>query len=149
MSVCQDCGVPRDAGFFDHSSIVRAPEPGQEELLARYELHRNHCGMLLYFSQFTDKYASNPTLVRTPGYQWQILCNRQPRHPYLTFEHVINPWGMSGFPLRLRLEQGSVVEFVIRNVGPGPGDPELGEVGGRIVGSYWYDTNYGGVPNPL
>jgi hypothetical protein len=149
MSVCQDCGVPWDAGFFDHSSIVQAPDPGQQAVLARYELHRNYCGMLLYFSQFTNRYASDPTQVRTPGYQWQILCNGQPRYPYLTFEHVINPWGMSGFPLRLRLEEGCLVEFVIRNVGASTDDTELQEVGARIVGGYWYDTNYGGTPNRL
>ena len=149
MSVCQDCGVPWDAGFFDHSSIVDAPAPGQQAVLARYELHRNYCGMLLYFSQFTDRFASDPSQAKTPGYEWQILCNRQPRYPYLTFEHIINPWGMSGFPLRLRLEEGCVLEFVVRNVGASTPATKLQEVGGRIVGNYWYDTNYGGAPNPL
>jgi len=149
VSVCQDCGVPWDAGFFDESSIVAAPAPGPQAVLARYELHRNYCGMLLYFSQFTGRYAGDPAHVRTPGYRWQILCNGQPRDPYLTFEHVINPWGMAGFPLRLRLEEGCVVEFVVHNVGTGTEDTELQEVGARIIGGYWYDTNYGGTPNRL
>ena len=40
---------------------------GQENVLARYELHRNYCGMLLYFAQFTDRYARDATKVQTPG----------------------------------------------------------------------------------
>jgi hypothetical protein len=107
---------------------------------------------LLYFAQFTDKYAEKQTNVETPGYHWQIRCNGQPRDPYLTFDHIINPWGLSGFPINLRLEEGCLVEFVIRNVDVpvGVGDPrELTRVGGRILGRYWYNTVYGGAPNRL
>jgi hypothetical protein len=152
MNVCHICGIPSDAGFFDESDIKGAPEPGKEVVLARYALHRNYCGMLLYFAQFTDKYAEKQTNVETPGYHWQIRCNGQPRDPYLTFDHIINPWGLSGFPINLRLEEGCLVEFVIRNVDVpvGVGDPrELTRVGGRILGRYWYNTVYGGAPNRL
>jgi len=152
MNACHICGVPWDAGFFDESKIldvsVRGLDSGQELVLARYELPRNYCGMLMYFSQYTDLYAADPTAVRTPGYQWQIRCNGQPRDPYLTFDHVINPWGLSGFPLNLRLEESCVVEFVIRNTGA-PSGQVLQEVGGRILGRYWYNTEYGGAPNRL
>ncbi len=148
FTVCHICGIPADAGFFDESSIQGAPKAGEEIVLARYELHRNYCGMLLYFAQFTDRYASNPIEVDTPGYQWQIRCNGQPRDPYLTFDRIINPWGLSGFPLHLRLEEGCALEFAVRKLGDDKGRP-LTTVGGRILGRYWYNTIYGGAPNRL
>jgi hypothetical protein len=148
MNVCHICGIPADAGFFDESSIQKAPELGKEVPLARFELHRNYCGMLMYFAQFTDRYAEDPGEVSTPGYQWQVRCNGQPRDPYLTFDHIINPWGLTGFPIHLRLEEGCVVELVIRKLGDDEGHP-LEKVGGRILGRYWYNTIYGGAPNRL
>jgi hypothetical protein len=148
MNDCHVCGVPLDAGFFDQSSVTDAPRSGQEIVLARYELHRNYCGMLLYFAQFTDRFARDPVEVQTPGYQWQIRCDGQPRDPYLTFDRIINPWGLSGFPVFLRLEEGCVVEFVVRKAGNDL-DRTLTTVGGRILGRYWYNTGYGGAPNRL
>ena len=56
MSVCHICGIPPDAGFFDASRIIDAPA-GPEDVLARYELHRNYCGLLLHFAQLTDRDA--------------------------------------------------------------------------------------------
>jgi hypothetical protein len=146
MTICHVCGIPLDAGFFDESSVLEAPAQGQERVLARYELHRNYCGLLLSFAQFTKLYAADPTQVETPGYQWQIRCNGRPRDPYLTFAHIINPWGSMPFPLNLRLEEGCLLEFVIRNVGA---TDDLEKVGGRIVGRYWYNSDYGGAPNRL
>ena len=148
MTVCHNCGIPADAGFFDESTINVPPPSGQEIVLAHYELHRNYCGTLLYFAQFTDLYARDATEVQTPGYQWQIRCDGQPRDPYLTFDRIINPWGLSGFPINLRLEEGCVVELAIRSVGPDEGKT-LTKVGGRLLGRYWYNTVYGGVPNRL
>jgi hypothetical protein len=148
MNACHLCGIPVDAGFFDESTVQDAPQSGEERVLARYQLHRNYCGLLLYFAQFTNRYASDPAQVRTPGYQWQIRCDGQPRDPYLTFDRIINPWGLSGFPIALRLDAGCVVEFVVQ----GNGDDEdlpLTKVGGRILGRYWYNTLYGGAPNRL
>lgn len=148
FTVCHICGIPSDACFFDESSIQGAPKLGEEVVLARYQLHRNYCGMLLYFAQFTDQHPLHRDRVQTPGYQWQIRCNGQPRDPYLTFDHIINPWGLSGFPVYLRLDEGCVLEFVIRNVGAPP-ESELEKVGGRVLGRYWYNTIYGGAPNRL
>ena len=148
MNTCQICGIPQDAGFFDESSIKGAPPLGQEVVLARYELHREYCGLLMYFAQFTDVYAGDPKEVETPGYQWQIRCNGQPRDPYLTFGHIINPWGLSGFPVYLRLEEGCTLEFAIRKVGDDQGKT-LQKIGGRILGRTWYNTAYGGAPNRL
>jgi hypothetical protein len=102
------------------------------------------------FAQFTDRSVGNTPPFRTPGYQWQIRCNGQPRDPYLSFDHIINPWGYGGIPVQLRLEEGCVVEIAIRNVDVPAGDPrELRLVGGRITGRYWYNTVYGGAPNRL
>jgi hypothetical protein len=146
MNICEICGIPSDAGFFDQSSIQPAPNtPGQELVLARYELHRNYCGLLMSFTQFTDLAVGNSPQFTTPGYQWQVRCNGQPRDPYLTFGHIINPWGYGGFPVQLRLEEGCLIELVIRNVG----GTSLKEVGGRITGRFWYNTAYGGAPNRL
>jgi len=156
MAICDICGIPQDAGFFDKSNIIQLgpndpnnplKNAGQELVLASYELHRNYCGVLMSFAQFTDLSVGNTPQFTTLGYQWQIRCNGQPRDPYLTFDHIINPWGYGGFPVQLRLEEGCVVEFVIRNIGAT--DPNiLKQVGGRITGRYWYNTVYGGVSKP-
>jgi hypothetical protein len=148
MNACHVCGIPSDAGFFDESTVQDAPRLGEERVLARYELHRNYCGLLLYFAQFTDRYANDQAQVHTPGYRWLIRCDGQPRDPYLTFDRIINPWGLSGFPIALRLESGCVVEFVVQRAGDDQ-DLPLTKVGGRILGRYWYNAAYGGVPNPL
>lgn len=143
MSICPICGIPQDAGFFDDSHIKEAPNLGEEIVLARYELNRNYCGLLMYFAQFTE-----PEKVETPGYQWQIRCNGQPRDPYLAFQHIINPWGLSGFPIYLRLEEGSVLELVIRNLSVSDTNSDrLRKVGGRILGRYWYNAAYSGSPS--
>lgn len=142
MSTCQVCDIPLDASFFDESSIQAAPGFGEEVVLARYELHRNYRGTLMYFAQFTDVYAVNPAEVQTPGFQWQIRCNGQPRDPYLTFSHIINPWGLSGFPIYLRLEEGCLLEFAVRKV---DNDQSLiKKVGGRLLGRTWFATAPGG-----
>lgn len=74
MNVCHICGIPSDAGFFDESNIFQtgqnAPPPqqldrGDELVLARYEVHRNYCGVLMSF-------ASSPT---NP---WAIPLNSVP-----------------------------------------------------------------------
>jgi hypothetical protein len=156
-NICHICGIPSDAGFFDESNIFdfrsngnsdKKLGEGQELVLARYELHRNYCGMLMSFAQFTDKSLGNPPEFRTPGYRWQIRCNGQPRDPYLSFDYILNPWGYGGMPVQLRLEEGCVVELVIRNVGATAGNT-LNVVGGRIIGRYWYNNSYGGAPNRL
>lgn len=146
MDACPTCGIPADAGFFDESSILPAPAAGAEVVLARYQLHRNYCGLLLYFAQYSDLHARDPAEVETPGYLWQIRCNGQPRDPYLSFDRIVNPWGLSGFPIHLRLEEGCLLELAVRNSGQGT---ILTKIGGRILGRYWYNAAFGGVPNPL
>lgn len=145
---CDACDNPLDSGPFDSSAVLPAPGPGQEIVLARYSLLPRHCGILRYFNQFTDRHAADPTKIRTPGYQWQIRSGAQPLDPYLTFEHIINPWGSSADPMDIRLAESTTIEFIIRNVGASGADV-LSEVGGRIVGRHWYDTRFGGAPRPL
>ena len=147
MSTCQICDIPLDATYFDESSVQDAPGFGEEIVLAHYELHRNYSGMLMYFAQFTDAYAANPVEVQTPGFQWQIRCNGQPRDPYLTFSHIINPWGLSGFPIHLRLEEGCRLEFAVRKVSAD--QSIIKKVGGRLLGRTWFNTACGGMPNGL
>ena len=152
FNVCQVCGIPADANYFDVADIKPAPQPGQEVELARYELHPQYCGALLHFAQYAEpEEAQNKEVFKTPGYEWAILCNNQPRAPYLPTSLILNPWGQNAFPIRLRLEEGCAVRFVVRKVPPLPDDTEitLSQVGGRLVGRYWYNTIYGGAPNPL
>jgi hypothetical protein len=100
----------------------------------------------MYFAQFTE-----PSKIETPGYQWQIRCNGQPRDPYLAFQHIINPWGLDGFPIYLRLEESCLLELVVRNLSVSEADidNQLTKVGGRLLGRYWYNTIYSGVSNRL
>ena len=148
--VCHVCGIPADASYFDDSSIAKAPDKdGREVVLAKYELHPNYCGELQYFAQYTDAYALSPAAVDTPDLEWQIRSDGQPLAPWLTFRRIINPWGLSGFPIHLRLREGSLTELVVRFVGAGSvillkDLPPVHQVGGRLLGRFWYNTNFGG-----
>ena len=149
--VCHVCGIPADASYFDDSSIAAPPDQDRREVvLAKYELHPNYCGELQYFAQYTDAYALTPAAVETPDLEWQIRSDGQPLAPWLTFRRIINPWGLSGFPIHLRLKEGSLTELVVRFVGPEippillSSLPPVQQVGGRLLGRYWYNTNFGG-----
>jgi len=158
-NVCHICGIPSDARYFDVASIksLEPPEPplkpGDEVELARYQLHPQYCGALLYFAQYAEPTTAlsppKKEIFKTPGYEWAILCNSQPRDPYLPTNLILNPWGYNSFPVHLRLEEGCVVRLVVRRVLPDPPEIPLSEVGGRIMGRYWYNTIYGGAPNSL
>lgn len=166
----QGCEQPLDSILFDEANIFYTKPDKTEESedsnytepprgaqiailsaghsleLARFRLPPEHYGELLSFSQFTDKLASNPYSVLTPGYQWSILLNDHPMAPWLSFDHVRNPWGMLAYPLALRLPENSVVRLVIRNLDVDQKDTErwLRRVGGRLVGIYWFDEHHGG-----
>jgi hypothetical protein len=150
MNICQICGVPLDANYFDNASIQDAPtQVGVEIDLARYTLHPQYCGVLLCFAQFAKPQdAQDKDIFETPGYEWAILCNNQPRDPYLPTNLILNPWGQNNFPVYLRLEEGCTVRLVVRRVSAAP-EIELDRVGGRLQGRYWYNTAYGGYPNRL
>ena len=147
---CHVCGIPADASYFDDSSIAQAPDgDNREVVLAKYELHPNYCGELQYFAQFTDAYAVTPAAVETPDLEWQIRNDGQPLAPWLAFRRIINPWGLSGFPIHIRLKEASLTELVVRFVRPDDivllsGLPPVTLVGGRLLGRFWYNTNFGG-----
>ena len=157
-NICQICGVPVDAGYFDDANILKAPlNVGEEVEVARYELNPQYCGTLLYFTQYADRKGKeedpespvHQVISHTPGYEWIILCNNQPRAPYLPTNLILNPWGYNALPIHLRLEEGCTLRFVVRKVPPSDGEKEvkLSQVGGRLLGRTWYNTIYGGVPN--
>lgn len=159
-NVCQICGVPVDAGYFDVASIQDAPGSGKnlqktEVEVARYELNPQYCGTLLYFTQYAEQETPpqppQQVICKTPGYEWLILCNNQPRAPYLPTSLILNPWGYNALPVHLRLEEGCTLRFVVRKVRPsaGEGKINLSKVGGRLLGRTWYNTIYGGMPNRL
>jgi hypothetical protein len=152
-NVCQVCGVPLDAGYFDVASIKKAPQNvGDEVEVARYELNSQYCGTLLYFTQYAEQETSKHQVIpHTPGYEWIILCNNQPRAPYLPTSLILNPWGATNLSIDLRLEEGCTVRLVVRKVTPGADETEvkLSQVGGRLLGRSWYNTIYGGTPNRL
>lgn len=145
-SACAICGVPVDAQFFDDSRIEAVPKPGRQIVLARFELHPEYCGVLECFSQYTDTFGANNALVQTPGLEWSILWNHRPLSPYLRFDRILNPWGYGSFRIAIRLPQRALVELVVKKVRePVDEEPVVGQVGGRILGRYWYDPQYGDV----
>ena len=146
-TVCHVCGIPADASYFDDSSIVDAPTAGAEVVLARYEVHANYCAELQYFAQYTDAHAANPVEVVTANLEWQIRSDGQPLAPWLRFNRIINPWGLSGFPVHVRLREGCLLELVVRDIAPQVSifiSAPVTRVGGRLLGRFWYNPMFGG-----
>jgi hypothetical protein len=140
-----DCGIPLDSQYFDESGVATVPPPGGEVVLARFELSPQYCGALEYFSQFTDLHARDLSRIETPGLQWTLRSNNRPLYPYMRLKSIINPWGYGGFPILLRLEENAAVEIVVRAVGKTSfsDGAAIRQVGGRIMGRYWYNPGYG------
>jgi hypothetical protein len=147
LASCNVCGIPLDSEYFDESGVAEAPSPGKVVVLARFELPPQYCGVLEYFAQFTDLHAKDPSQIRTPGLEWRILSNNRPLYPYITLDRIVNPWGNGSFPIAIRLDESSTLEFVVRRVGNGNSDDGdvICTVAGRILGRYRYNTAYGDV----
>jgi len=135
--------MPPDARPFDQSRLEKPPDPGRLTVLASFRLPPEYCGILEYFAQFTDEQAKDPSAIQTKGLTWSLRLNQQPFAPYVGLDHIANPWGIGGFPIRLKLEEGSSVDLVVR--GESPKQPKIGLVGGRLVGRYWYNRAFGDV----
>jgi hypothetical protein len=142
--VCERCGLAADARHFDASGVVDLPQRGRETLLARVELASQYCGVLEFFSQYTDEQARHPAEIETPGLQWLILLNRQVLAPYENLQRIVNPWGFGSFQFHARLPEGATLEFVVRRRLDGQDLPNIRRLGGRLVGRSWYDASYGG-----
>jgi hypothetical protein len=145
---CERCGLAIDARHFDESGVVDLPAPGREALLARVELAPQYCGVLEFFSQYTDAQARDAATIETPGLQWIILVNRQVLAPYVGLERIVNPWGFGSFQIMSRLPDGATLEFVVRRRLGGDALAGVTRVGGRLAGRSWYDTSYGNVLAP-
>ena len=144
-ALCASCGIPVDARNFDESSVVPAPDPGIEIVLASFSLPAEYCGTLQYFSQFTDLWAANQTQIETPDLEWCIFANRRPIDPYLRWQYIVNPWGYGSFPITVRLDERVLLEFSVRGVAVSSGTTRVTRVGGRLMGSYWYNPAHGDV----
>jgi hypothetical protein len=145
-ALCASCGAPFDSQYFDESSVVGAPNPGETVTLAEFELPPQYCGVLEYFSQFTDEYAGDRTKIRTVGIEWLILADGSPLFPYLSLDRIVNPWGEGVFPVAIRLQENTTLKFVARGVGGR--SSKLKEVGGRLMGRFWYNTAHGDATRP-
>lgn len=144
--LCTNCNVPLDARHFDESGFDKVPDLGRETVLATFELPPQYCGVLEYFSQFSDAFAKDNSQVPTPNLQWLVLVNEHPLYPYLKIEWILNPWGYGSFPFRVRLDEGATVQLVVRHTDDQPGKTNIvTQVGGRIAGKYWYNPAYGDV----
>jgi hypothetical protein len=148
--LCTTCGIALDSEYFDESGVEEIQEgevltPGQEKVLATFELPPQYCGVLEYFSQFTDLHAKDPSEIRTPDIQWRISINRRPLYPYLTLDRIVNPWGYGSFPVSIRLDENARVEFIVRRISKGSSPRIIRRIGGRIMGRYWYNAAYGDV----
>jgi hypothetical protein len=144
---CAHCALPVDARPFDVSRLTTPPEPGRVAVLASFALPPEYCGVLEYFAQFTDEQANDPARIQTGGFPggltWSLRVNQRAVAPYANLGHIVNPWGIGGFPIRLRLDEGAVVDLAVR--GESPRRAAVGLVGGRIVGRYWYNRAFGDV----
>jgi hypothetical protein len=141
-SLCAACGLPRDSMYFDESGVADLPAPGREVVLARFELSPQYCGILEYFSQFTDRLAVSPWEIETPGLDWMIRSNGRPLAPYAQFDRILNPWGYGSFQIGLRLDDNATIELAIRNrhYAAPPASAPIERVGGRVVGRYWFNS---------
>jgi len=148
--LCVACGIPVDSQYFDDSSVQAAPAIGEELVLARFDLPSQYCGILQYFSQFTDTFAVDNSKITTPNIEWKLLVNSHALFPYINVRRIINPWGYGSFPVNIKVDENSTVELVARGViddgtAPPGAASSICFVGGRIVGRFWYNSSYGDV----
>lgn len=146
--LCTACGIPLDSLHFDESSVLAAPAViGDEIVLARFELPPQYCGVLQYFSQFSDAFGDNFINIQTPTIEWKLLVNNHALFPYMNLRHIVNPWGYGSYPVNIRLDEDSTIELVARRVTPigSLPNPTINVIGGRIMGRFWYNASYGDV----
>jgi len=148
--LCVACGIPVDSKYFDDSSVQVAPGVGEEVVLARFDIPAQYCGVLQFFSQFTDTFAVDNSKITTPTIEWKILISGHALFPYIGLRRIVNPWGYGSFPVNIKVDENSTVELVARGViddgsAPSGAASSVCFVGGRIVGRFWYNASYGDV----
>jgi len=136
--------MPVDAKYFDKSATAEPPQPGRTLMLVHFELPPQYCGVLEYFSQYTDLYGRSCEFIETPGLFWTLRVNQRPLFPYIDLEHIVNPWGYGSFQVALRLDESAALDLVVR-AGPATSGSEINKIGARIVGRYWYNAAFGDV----
>src|SRR5262245_11446221 len=148
-ALCTACGAPFDSQYFDESRVVTAqrvgetvPRVGETITLAEFSLPPQYCGILEYFAQFTNEYARDNSLIETPGVEWLILVDGSPLFPYLSFKHIVNPWGEGSFPVAVRLPEGATIKFIARGVSDDKQN-KITTIGGRLLGRFWYNATHG------
>jgi hypothetical protein len=146
--LCAACGMPVDSQYFDDSTVQPAPDVGEELVLARFDLPAQYCGVLQYFTQFTDAFGKDASQISTPTIEWKVLVNNHALFPYVKLRHIVNPWGYGSYAVNIRLDEGATVELVARGVERGsstglPAGEDVTVVGGRLVGRFWYNPAYG------
>jgi hypothetical protein len=164
--ICRICGIPLDAEYFDVSGQAigelpanhpfskfttqftdTLPRRGERIVLTSFQLHPQYCGVLTYFSQFTDLYAEDNRQILTPGFEWSIVQNGKPVFPYTSLDRIVNPWGYNCLPIAVRLDENAKVEFVLSNRSVSDGalaTYPIKAFAGRIMGRYWYNEIFGG-----
>lgn len=142
-SLCDACGIPLDAEHFDvHGFRALDGVPGRAIVLAEFQLEPQYCGVLQYFSQFTERWSQtqNPT---TAGLTWSLRANGHPLYPYDAFTSILNPWGYGSYPITVRLDEATTVQITVQVTDTALAIQQ-GRAGGRLMGRFWYNTAYGG-----
>ena len=156
--LCDVCGIPVDNLPFDERGVEdlagRPLRRGETRTITRFLLPDRYCGVLEYFSQYSDAWARDRQ-YDTPGLVWSVRANGRPLHPFAAVRGILNPWGYGSFPTRVRLPGNVELDLVVRRIDElirDPADPEerieadpsdLGVIRGRIAGRYWYDEAHG------
>jgi hypothetical protein len=111
--LCARCSMPADAKYFDESAVAAAPLPGRSVVLVHFELPPQYCGVLEYFSQYTDQYGRSCENIETSGLTWTLRVNQRPLYPYIDLKHIVNPWGYGSFQVALRLDESARLDLVV------------------------------------
>jgi hypothetical protein len=146
--LCVNCGIPVDSQRFDESSIANVPDVGDEIVVASVDLPAQYCGTLEHVAQFTDLNLRRPDQVDSPGLEWTLVANGRALHPFSRLTRILNPWGFGSYRMDVRLDESAHLELIVRRTAQRTSrNPQLRvqEVGGRLVGRYWYNRGFGDV----
>ena len=104
-----------DSKYFDESGITALPPPGRDVVLARFELGPQYCGVLDYFSQFTnllapDRYWVTPAVAKSEGgLTWH---DRRPRFVSVMVTATSRTEGLMDLPFEIAVERSQATPEV-------------------------------------